>query len=73
MEQDPPFCVPPRPKFSRHVQDMGEDSQRGPRWKIVRHKEDLGILPYHQQEIEWLGALLRTIVLENGGQAKGPA
>jgi hypothetical protein len=28
----------------------------------MKHKEDLGVLPYHQQEIEWLGAFLRIIV-----------
>jgi hypothetical protein len=54
MEQDPPFCVPPRPKLSRRVQDMTEDGQKGPRWRIVKPKEDLTVLPYHQQEVEWL-------------------
>ena len=53
---------------------MGEDSKRGPRWKIVKRKEDLGILPYHQQEIEWLGAFLRTIVyLKTVDRPRDPA
>jgi hypothetical protein len=39
-----------------------EDSQRGSQWKIVKPKEDLSVLPYHQQEVEWLGAFLRSIV-----------
>jgi hypothetical protein len=63
IEQDQPsFWVPPRSKLSRRVEDMTEDSQRGRRRKMVKPKEDLSVLPYHQQELEWLGAFLRSIV-----------
>lgn len=64
IEQDQPsFWVPPRSKLSRRVEDMTkEDTQRGPRWKMVKPKEDLSVLPYHQQELEWLGAFLRSTV-----------
>ena len=64
IEQDQPsFWVPPRSKLSRRVEDMTkEDSQRGRQWKMVKPKEDLSVLPYHQQELEWLGAFLRSIV-----------
>jgi hypothetical protein len=62
IEQDPPsFCVPPRPKPSRHVEDMGKHIEGGARWVFVKNREDLSVLPYHQQEIEWLGAFLRSI------------
>ena len=29
---------------------------------MVKPKEDLSVLPYHEQELEWLGAFLRSIV-----------
>jgi hypothetical protein len=60
-QAQPSFWVPPRSKLSRRVEDMTEDNQRGPRGKMVEPKEDLRVLPYHQQELEWLGAFLRSI------------
>jgi hypothetical protein len=39
-----------------------EETVKGASVKGYKHKEDLGVLPYHQQEIEWPGAILRTIV-----------
>jgi hypothetical protein len=64
IEQDQPsFWVPPRSKFSRRVEDMTkEDGQRGSRRKMVKPEEDLSVLPYHEQELEWLGAFLRSIL-----------
>lgn len=64
IEQDQPsFWVPPLSKLSRRAEDMTKPaSRRGPRRKTVKPKEDLSVLPYHQQELEWLGAFLRSIV-----------
>jgi hypothetical protein len=41
---------------------MTKESQGGSWWKIVRGEVDLSVLPYHQQEVEWLEAFLKSIV-----------
>jgi hypothetical protein len=76
IEQDQPsFWVPALSKLSRRVKDMTtEGSQRRPRRKTVKPQEDLSVLPYHQQELEWLGAFLRSIAyLKTRDKVKGPA
>jgi hypothetical protein len=63
VEQDPPsFLVPSRSEFWQRAEDMVHIDHHTWGYRRVEERQIMSILPYHQQEVAWLGAFLRSVM-----------